>query len=392
MEPLWVPTVSINDGAVHPSCWVQEAHATPRGQDCVPTQPVPEEARQQPSARCSDLHPSVSSEDTDIITEEETGTAPQTPEQPEAQLSEVSGQDSVTASASPATPVPLPPLSVHARLLASDGHDDAPPDMAGQAEAGPSRAQPPHHFRSGAVYTGQWRGRSRHGFGTQRWPDGTCYKGEWADGAATGRGRIIFANGDIYTGEWLSNMFHGHGVYRGRDGATYMGRWADDQREGGGLEISGGEQRGAKYAGFFLAGQKAGHGICDWPDGGQYCGEWRNDEICGSGVHRNARGGMFRGEWLNSQRHGLGCQTWPDGRSYCGRFQANREFDFGCWILPCGNFKIGYWQDGEFLPLTFYGPLELAPLHELEQLHEGEKPERPRRVSWGNVIPIVLDA
>merc|ERR1719443_511452 len=50
--------------------------------------------------------------------------------------------------------------------------------------------RPAHPFASGAVYTGQWRGPHRHGFGRQMWQDGALYEGEWKDNQADGAGRF----------------------------------------------------------------------------------------------------------------------------------------------------------------------------------------------------------
>jgi hypothetical protein len=35
------------------------------------------------------------------------------------------------------------------------------------------------HFSSGAVYTGEWKGQFRHGFGKQQWRDNAVYEGYW---------------------------------------------------------------------------------------------------------------------------------------------------------------------------------------------------------------------
>ena len=40
----------------------------------------------------------------------------------------------------------------------------------------------------------------RHGPGVQVWRDGSRYEGEWINGRAHGRGRMIQADGSIYVG------------------------------------------------------------------------------------------------------------------------------------------------------------------------------------------------
>jgi|JI6StandDraft_1071083.scaffolds.fasta_scaffold03283_7 hypothetical protein len=55
--------------------------------------------------------------------------------------------------------------------------------------------------RSGSLnYVGAWKGQLKHGLGTQTWPDGTTYEGNWVDGKATGQGRFRLPNGDMYEG------------------------------------------------------------------------------------------------------------------------------------------------------------------------------------------------
>ena len=34
-------------------------------------------------------------------------------------------------------------------------------------------------YKTGAVYSGQWKGGMRHGWGTMTWDDGAKYEGEW---------------------------------------------------------------------------------------------------------------------------------------------------------------------------------------------------------------------
>ena len=38
--------------------------------------------------------------------------------------------------------------------------------------------RPAYLYKSGAIYTGQWRGKNRDGYGVQTWPDGAKYEGQ----------------------------------------------------------------------------------------------------------------------------------------------------------------------------------------------------------------------
>jgi hypothetical protein len=56
-------------------------------------------------------------------------------------------------------------------------------DMEGEGtfNPGPREKRPPHTFKSGAIYEGEWIGNMRDGFGIQTWADGAKYEGEWKD-------------------------------------------------------------------------------------------------------------------------------------------------------------------------------------------------------------------
>ena len=60
----------------------------------------------------------------------------------------------------------------------------------------------PFRFKNGAVYTGQWVGELREGFGVQVWPDGAQYKGSWYNNKADGFGKFFHVDGDKFEGNW----------------------------------------------------------------------------------------------------------------------------------------------------------------------------------------------
>lgn len=88
--------------------------------------------------------------------------------------------------------------------------------------------RPPYTYKTGATYTGEWRGGFRDGFGEQEWPDGAKYIGEWKDNRAHGKGRFIHTDGDIYDGSWANDKANGFGTYNHVNGAKYEGAWKDD--------------------------------------------------------------------------------------------------------------------------------------------------------------------
>merc|ERR1719409_2563924 len=62
--------------------------------------------------------------------------------------------------------------------------------------------RPPYTFQSGAIYHGQWRGRTRHGFGMMKWTDGASFSGQWVNNVAEGHGEFFHADEDTYFGQW----------------------------------------------------------------------------------------------------------------------------------------------------------------------------------------------
>ena len=36
-----------------------------------------------------------------------------------------------------------------------------------------------YQYKTGSIYSGQWKGGMRHGHGTMKWIDGASYQGEW---------------------------------------------------------------------------------------------------------------------------------------------------------------------------------------------------------------------
>lgn len=86
----------------------------------------------------------------------------------------------------------------------------------------------PYRFKSGAIYTGEWKGGFRDGFGEQVWTDGAKYVGEWRDNRAHGKGKFIHVDGDVYEGFWANDKANGPGSYQHVNGAMYEGEWKDD--------------------------------------------------------------------------------------------------------------------------------------------------------------------
>jgi hypothetical protein len=85
-------------------------------------------------------------------------------------------------------------------------------------------------------YTGQWRGRMRHGLGVLVRADGYRYEGYFAEGRCHGQGAFHAPNGSIYDGQWEQDKAHGQGKYTHADGSTFDGQWLHDEKSGRGIE------------------------------------------------------------------------------------------------------------------------------------------------------------
>lgn len=215
------------------------------------------------------------------------------------------------------------------------------------AQVFPEGTQASRTFATGSVYSGQWSGRTRHGFGFQSWSDGSSYAGQWAENIAYGQGVYTFPDGSAYVGQWERNRFHGLGAYYDVSRTVFRGQWQNGQREGFGVEESG-SWPGTKYAGLFSDGLKEGDGMCAWSDGGEYCGQWRSNQITGCGIYAcSERRRRYKGQWLDSQKHGIGFYEWPDGRVYQGQYWQDQASGFGAFAWPDGQRYEGYWQIGK---------------------------------------------
>ena len=115
--------------------------------------------------------------------------------------------------------------------------------------------RPAYEFKTGARYTGEWKGGMRDGYGVQAWSDGARYEGNWLNNQAHGFGTFYHVDGDTYEGEWQQDKANGKGTYTQVSGALYEGEWKNDIQHGFGKEVW---KDGSSYEGFYVFGKKQG--------------------------------------------------------------------------------------------------------------------------------------
>jgi hypothetical protein len=209
---------------------------------------------------------------------------------------------------------------------------------------------------SQAIFIGQWDEKGfRHGQGTQYWPDGSIYEGEWENDKANGRGRLIHANGDVYEGRWENGRANGFGIYlhhygrpKNKDnticGARYEGEWKNDKQHGKGLEFW---PDGSKFSGYYDSGLKHGKGRFEWSEGSVYEGDFFKNNIQGQGEYIWSDGRVFKGSWKDNKMHGFGIFQWSDGRKYEGEYLDDKKHGFGIFTWKDGRKYEGSWNNGK---------------------------------------------
>jgi hypothetical protein len=73
------------------------------------------------------------------------------------------------------------------------------------------------HKYAGAIYIGQLKGSSLHGYGKLIYPSGAIYEGEFQDNYFYGLGTLIF-NENKYEGQFTNDLYHGQGTFTYADG------------------------------------------------------------------------------------------------------------------------------------------------------------------------------
>ncbi|KPI88791.1 hypothetical protein ABL78_2106 [Leptomonas seymouri] len=133
------------------------------------------------------------------------------------------------------------------------------------------------HYKSGNVYTGNWRDGAADGFGEKRYRNGDIYRGHWAQGKRSGRGAYLFSQGHFYDGMYANDKPEGYGIYTTLKGDRYAGQWKAGHKCGKGRETL---VSGQVFVGTWRYGKKQGRGKLYLPGAESYIyGIWNDDKF-----------------------------------------------------------------------------------------------------------------
>merc|ERR1711988_1172635 len=76
-----------------------------------------------------------------------------------------------------------------------------------------------YHYKSGAIYVGEWQNGKEHGKGKKVYENKDVYQGDYVDGHMDGEGTYTwYPDGAIYVGEYKNSQMHGPGVFTSKNG------------------------------------------------------------------------------------------------------------------------------------------------------------------------------
>jgi hypothetical protein len=148
------------------------------------------------------------------------------------------------------------------------------------------------------------------GKGKFKFPDGSSYVGEFANGKSEGIGSWRNAVGDVYDGQWKDGKFDGAGVYRYKTGDIFDGQYKDGKMALGTYIYKSGPVAGNIYEGEWLNATMHGNGLYRINNGSSagntYEGTFDRGKFHGRGVYKFANGDIYEGEYSRGRKHGTG--------------------------------------------------------------------------------------
>ena len=135
-----------------------------------------------------------------------------------------------------------------------------------------------------------------------------------------GEGTETWPNGDVYSGEWKQDNFNGIGVLKSGS-SKYAGGFKDGKKEGYGCQVF---NNGSFYEGEFKNNRMDGWGEYVLADDSRYEGSWKDGLKSGLGVMTMTAGEKFDGNWEKGKRHGDGIYRWNNGKTRQGEWAHDR--------------------------------------------------------------------
>ncbi|TGK02769.1 hypothetical protein EHQ53_12640 [Leptospira langatensis] len=78
-------------------------------------------------------------------------------------------------------------------------------------------------------------GNCREGYGIRSLPGSYRYEGNFENGLAHGKGKLLLESGESYDGTWVKGNKEGTGINLYPDGSSYEGTWKANKRDGKGI-------------------------------------------------------------------------------------------------------------------------------------------------------------
>lgn len=244
-----------------------------------------------------------------------------------------------------------------------------------------------YRYKSGGVYTGEWLGGFRDGFGEMVWADGARYSGNWSYGKPFGLGEFRHIDGEIYNGYWSHcrvkprDVFFTNGNLRINgpvvDGYIWLlckqdevkrlpskppsanpfGRLLVERQLKGLLEKQQKLEAILQTPRTLLAGVLAASPMLEsgkreykqhrYKNENIYIGEWLNGKRDGHGKHIWNNGDVYSGEWKDDMQHGWGKSNWVDASCYTGNYIKNIKEGTGEYLWKDGSKFVGEWKANE---------------------------------------------
>jgi hypothetical protein len=242
-------------------------------------------------------------------------------------------------------------------------------------------------YKSGGVYTGEWLGGFRDGFGEMVWRDGAKYSGNWSYGKPFGLGQFRHIDGEVYDGNWSHcrvkqrDVFFTNGNLRIGDPISDGYVWLIVKQEE--FRVNPPKAPTANVFGRLLVESKLKTLLAKqqkldevlqeprkllaralvpsemleagkrefkqkrYPNGNIYIGEWLDNKRDGNGKHIWSNGDVYSGGWKDDMQSGWGKSNWVDGSSYTGSYSQNIKEGTGEYHWKDNSMYVGEWKANE---------------------------------------------